>query len=54
MEFLGETIFSKLFPKKNPIFRNIFWGNIFRGIFPGKNVRKIGPRLKGKPISTLI
>jgi hypothetical protein len=36
--------FSKLFPRKILIFPIIFWGKIFRGIFPGKNVRKIGPR----------
>jgi hypothetical protein len=35
--------FSKLFPRKILIFPIIFWGKIFRGIFPGKNVRKIGP-----------
>jgi hypothetical protein len=39
--------FLKLFPWKIPIIPNIFVGKIFRGIFPeifpGKNVRKIGP-----------
>jgi hypothetical protein len=37
---------SKLFPRKILIFTDIFGGKIFcgifRGIFPGKNVRKIG------------
>jgi hypothetical protein len=40
--------FSKLFPRKIQFFSQHFWGKIFReifrGIFPGKNVRKIGPR----------
>jgi hypothetical protein len=39
--------FSKFFSAENSIFSQHFWGKIFRGkfrgIFPGKNVRKIGP-----------
>jgi hypothetical protein len=35
--------FSKLFPRKIQFFSQHFWGKIFRGIFPGKNVQKIGP-----------
>jgi hypothetical protein len=35
--------FSKLFPRKILIVPDIFWGKIFRGIFPGKNVQKIIP-----------
>jgi hypothetical protein len=41
VEFLGKNDFSKLFPRKIPIFPYIFGGKFFRGIFPGKNVRKI-------------
>jgi hypothetical protein len=39
VEFVEKNDFSKLFPRKIAIFPNIF-----RGIFPVKNVRKIGPR----------
>jgi hypothetical protein len=43
MEFFGEMIFQKLFLWKILFLANIFGGTIFRGIIPGKNVRKIGP-----------
>jgi hypothetical protein len=45
---LAKSYFSKFFPRKIPFFPNILGRKIFRGIFPeifpGKNVRKIGPR----------
>jgi hypothetical protein len=45
-EFLKKQFF-KTFSAENSIFSQHFWGKIFReifrGIFPGKNVRKIGP-----------
>jgi hypothetical protein len=47
-EFIGKTIFQNFFLRKFQFFSHHFWGKIFReifrGIFPGKNVRKIGPR----------
>jgi hypothetical protein len=43
-----EKRFFKTFSAENLIFSQHFWGKIFRenfrGIFPGKNVQKIGPR----------
>jgi hypothetical protein len=46
VEFVAEMIFQNFFPRKIFIFPDIFGGKIFRGIFPGNNVQKIGPRLK--------
>jgi hypothetical protein len=48
-EFLGKNDFSKLFPRKIQFFLNIFWGKIFRGIFPkifpGKKCTKNWPQI---------
>jgi hypothetical protein len=42
-----KNAFSKLFPRKIQFFPNIFWGKIFRGIFPeifpGKMYEKSAP-----------
>jgi hypothetical protein len=42
MEFVEKMLFQNFFRGKYQFFQH-FWG--FRGIFPGKNVRKIGPRI---------
>jgi hypothetical protein len=39
-EFVEKMIFQNFFGGK----LQFFWEKIFRGIFRGKNVRKIGPR----------
>jgi hypothetical protein len=50
VEFVEKMIFQNIFRGKLQFFQPFFWGKFFRGIFrrifPGKNVRKIGPWTK--------